>query len=295
MRYLKLQLKNKYFKFLKQFLIKALLFWCLVPLSIASVSAAPQIISYRYFKPSPSIYSHALAIVPYNSAEGKRRLDAVKDKNTFLSLTPYYKFQEHLLGCGVTSAIIILNAVYGNLYKQPPLSKSGSLFMPEENLIEGHFIWSEDNFFNSKLRAYLNPDLVYGKVKLNGNYVVGMTLEQVTHALKLHGLSAQKFPVNRAGAAEIRAFRQLLRKVMVKPSYYIIVNYNFNFAAESSLGHISPLAAYDEHSDSVLLMDTWTLFGSWIWVKLEDFYKSMNTRDGDQFRGYVLIAAYQAK
>lgn len=69
----------------------------------------------------------------------------------------------------------------------------------------------------------------------------------------------------------------------------MIAHYQLDLYLEESGGHYSPIAAYDEKSDSVLILDTWAAANTWIWVKLEDLYKSMNTLDGKNYRGYLIV------
>ena len=40
-------------------------------------------------------------------------------------------------------------------------------------------------------------------------------------------------------------------------------------------GHFSTIVAYNEKEDMVLVMDVAEHLGSWFWVDLTDFYKSM--------------------
>ena len=58
-------------------------------------------------------------------------------------------------------------------------------------------------------------------------------------------------------------------------------------------GHISPLGAYDEMSDSFLIMDVDPNIAPWVWVESDDLIGAMRTFDTVENRGYVLVAQAQ--
>jgi hypothetical protein len=256
--------------------------------------AEPTIYNYGYAKFTVSSYSNTMAVTAYNTTEGISRLTSSQYKTAYYSLSTHYAPQSNILSCGIASAVIMLNTIYANTGKTPPLSKSGSWYLPEDNVIEGNFTWTEDNFFNDNTKGYLNKEVIYGREKINGQYVVGVTLDQLTTALNKQGLTAEKVNVTTSTTGDINHFRDLLKQQLAHPTKYIIVNYNLNVMSELNGGHFSPLGAYDETSDSALILDTWSAFAPWTWVKVYDLYKSMNTKDGDAYRGYILVDANSA-
>lgn len=257
--------------------------------------ANPTIYDYGYAKFTVSPYSNTMAVTAYNSESGIAIFNSAQYKTAFYSLSTHYSPQSNILSCGIASAVIMLNTVYANTGKTPPLSKTGSWYILEDNVIDGNFTWTEDNFFNNNVKGYLNKEVIYGREKVNGEYMVGVTLDQLTTALNLQGLTADKINVKTSTDTDIAAFRVLLKQLLATPSKYIIVNYNLNVMSALNGGHFSPLAAYDENSDSVLILDTWNAFAPWTWVKVYDIYKSMNTTDGESFRGYILVNANSAR
>ncbi|MBL4794601.1 MAG: hypothetical protein JKY24_03625 [Pseudomonadales bacterium] len=52
----------------------------------------------------------------------------------------------------------------------------------------------------------------------------------------------------------------------------------------------SPVGAYDEESDSVLVMDVNSNKANWVWVTLKDLVAAMATYDTVENRGYLLIS-----
>lgn len=249
---------------------------------------------YGYAKYTISPYSDTMAVISYNTPEGAARLNSSQYKDAFYTLSTHYSPQMNILSCGIASAVIMLNSVYANIGKQPPLSKVGSWYIPEDQAVDGNFTWTELNFFNDKVNSYLNRKVIYGKEKINGKYVVGVTLDQLTQALNLQGLTAVAVHADNSNTADIDAFKAVLKRIMVAPTQYMIVNYNLNVMSALNGGHFSPIGAYDEASDSVLILDTWNAFAPWTWVKVYDLYKSMNTKDGDVYRGYILVDSHSA-
>lgn len=101
--------------------------------------------------------------------------------------------------------------------------------------------------------------------------MVGVTLDQLTQAMNLQGLVATAVHANTATDTDIAAFRTLLKQIMVSPvTEYMVANYNLNVMSALNGGHFSPIAAYDEVSDSVLILDTWNAFTPWTWVNVYD-------------------------
>lgn len=250
-----------------------------------------KISDYGYEKYTVSPYSNTIAVIPYNSEEGIERFDHSNYKNAFFTLSTHYAPQSNILSCGIASAVIILNSVYANSAKQPPISLAGSWYDEKNHTIEGNFTWTEDNFFNAKVKGHLDKDVIYGKTQVNGKYVVGVTLDQLTEGLNLQGLTAQAVHATSSTDQDIEAFRKLIKQLLKTPSQYIVVNYKLDLTSSLEGGHFSPIGAYDSNSDSVLILDTWSAFTPWTWVKVYDLYKSMNTKDGEVDRGYILINA----
>lgn len=70
---------------------------------------------------------------------------------------------------------------------------------------------------------------------------------------------------------------------------YILVNYSRKSLGQKGGGHISPVAAYDQKSDSFLIMDVNPNKAPWVWLNSKDLIAAMNTFDTLENRGYLLI------
>lgn len=259
-----------------------------------NATPSPTIYDYGYEKYTVSPYSNTLAVLSYNTQDGISRLNSSQYKASFYNLSTHYSPQSSILSCGIASAVIMLNTIYATLGKQPPLSKTGSFYNLQDDYIDGNFTWTEDNFFNDNVNGYLDQEVIYGRKKVNGNYVVGVTLDQLTQALNLQGLQANAVHVDNSSDINLEGFRELLKATLSGTSSYIVVNYNLNVMSALNGGHFSPVGAYDQASDSVLILETWNAFAPWEWIKVYDLYKSMNTKDGSLYRGYILVNANKA-
>ncbi len=70
---------------------------------------------------------------------------------------------------------------------------------------------------------------------------------------------------------------------------YLVVNYARRSVGQKGGGHISPVAAYDQSSDTFLILDVNTTDHMWHWIESSMLLKAMNTRDGQHHRGYAII------
>mmetsp|Transcript_1836 Transcript_1836/g.2786 ORF Transcript_1836/g.2786 Transcript_1836/m.2786 type:complete len:316 (-) Transcript_1836:380-1327(-) len=82
----------------------------------------------------------------------------------------------------------------------------------------------------------------------------------------------------------------------VDTNRFLIVSYNRGTLGQTGTGHFSPIAAYDEASDQVLILDVARFKYGPHWVPLPLLFDAMLPCDPDtnQSRGYVLLS-YQKK
>lgn len=266
--------------------------------SIFSISAEQEIqldeqcthvVDFGYNKFVISPYSQTIAVTIFDSTQGIEIFKRSNHNKTFFKLAPHYCPQQHINSCGIATAVMILNTVWADNNKTSPLSKIGSWCVPEENTLYGQFVWTEGNFYNKNVSYLVNKKILEGRKKIADRYHPGIELDRLTLVLKAQGLNAEAYHVDSANQKNIDDFRVLVKRVAKTPTQYMIVNYDLNLYTAQGGGHFSPIAAYETISDSVLIMDTWSASNTWIWVKLTDLYKSMNTFDGEVYRGYILV------
>jgi hypothetical protein len=57
-------------------------------------------------------------------------------------------------------------------------------------------------------------------------------------------------------------------------------------------GHMSLVSAYQQDSDEVLVLDVALHKNQWQWVSLSNIVSAMNTKDGKQYRGYMIVEKF---
>ena len=122
-------------------------------------------------------------------------------------------------------------------------------------------------------RAFVRPEQVARE---------GMTLEQ------LHGLLASHY----GDQHSLGQFRSLLRRNLSQPGGRLLVNYDRKVVGQTGGGHISPLAAYDTLTDSVLILGVARYRYPSLWVPVADLLRTMRTIDSSsgRNRGFVTVS-----
>ena len=87
----------------------------------------------------------------------------------------------------------------------------------------------------------------------------------------------------------INDFRKQIKQIMSSDNKYMLANYHTGAMYPITSGHFSPVVAYYEPTDMVLIMDVAGHLGTWVWIKVEELYKSMNTLINGNVRGYIII------
>ena len=90
--------------------------------------------------------------------------------------------------------------------------------------------------------------------------------------------------------AEPAAIRRELAANLAAGDDFVLVNYARKALSQQGGGHISPLGAYDEASDSFLVMDVNPNRAPWVWVAAGDLIAAMRTFDTVENRGYLLVS-----
>lgn len=230
----------------------------------------------------------SVTLIDWGSDEGILRLERSQAKVDFFKLANHFQSQNNKMYCGPTSSTIILNALrVGKKNMALPIDKTS---ISKENLV---YIPKNFNPFFERytqdmifLNSPKSKEEVLGKPVLMNHQMVpdlGYQLSQLNEMLKAHGLNVQMRIANKNLKDE--TIKSELIKNLKSKDDYIIVNFNRETLGQVGGGHFSPLGAYDEESDSFLLMDVNPNLTNWFWVKSMDLINSMR-----ESRGYLLIA-----
>ena len=167
-----------------------------------------------------------------NTAEGLKRLEDSRARHSYVTLSMYFETQETQTFCGVASSTIILNALAPET-SRPTGTKEWQPFG----------MYTQTQFFTPKVEAIIKRE----NARING-----MTLDQLGAALKSFPLGVTISHANDSSAA---AFRQQATDVLKSPDRLLIVNCDRQKVSQKGAGHFSPVAAYDEKTDSFLMFD----------------------------------------
>ena len=192
------------------------------------------------------------------SAEGQTLLTNSTYQADYPTIARYFEPQQLLAYCGVASSVIVMNAL--QLQATPVTQKS---------------------FFDKSARAVMSPYAVaFG----------GMTLDQNGELLRAHAMDVT---VTHAADSNLDAFRTTVQRNLAPANDYLLVNYAREPLGQEGGGHFSPLAAYDNSSDQVLIMDVTAYNYPPTWAPLPLLWQAMDTVDSasGKTRGFVEIHA----
>ena len=206
-------------------------------------------------------------LIPLNSPDGRRLLQESHANESFWALIQYYSSQPDLGSCSVASCTMVLNA----LTIARPVSRQ-----------HGHFkLFTADNLFSPEVEKIVSRK----KVSTSG-----MSLHQLNQVLASYGIPVCEYY---ASASTANEFRSLMRIALRTKDRFIIVNYLRDALEQESGGHISPIGAFNEKDDCVLILDTANYKYPWIWVKTNELWKAMSEESDSASglsRGFLLLA-----
>jgi hypothetical protein len=237
----------------------------------ASATPAPRALPARTAAPqapasgSPSAQPPwPASLTPLQADQGQVLLFRSRQRADFGPLIQEFLTQETLSYCGVASAVMVLNSL---AVPAPAARGYGS-----------YRFWTQDNLFEGGSGGPA-AEVVQKR---------GMTLAQLRELLAGRGVAAMAIEASQLSLAELR---QLLRRSLADPEDRLLVNYNRQGIGQAGGGHISPLAAMDETSDKVLILDVARYRYPATWVPLGRLLQAMQMtdRDSGRSRGLVLI------
>ena len=232
------------------------------------------------------------ALVEWESGESTKRISRSSHKMDFFPLSNHFISQDNRIFCGPVSSAIVLNALR--------LGKKEGLPRDRRSIAEDEMAWlpqGADPFFGkytpynvlndwtkTRLEVLGRPILIDGDPKSD----YGLQLRQLAQVLRSHGLRVMTRVVD--GSADPAAIRREIAANLATGDNFVLVNYARRALGQQGGGHISPLGAYDERSDSFLIMDVNPNRAPWVWVRSDDLIAAMRTFDTVENRGYLLVS-----
>lgn len=204
------------------------------------------------------------SLTPLQADQGQVLLFRSRQRADFGPLLQEFLTQEKLSYCGVASSVMVLNS----LAVPAPAARGYGTYR----------FWTQDNLFEGGSGG---PEAEVVQKR-------GMTLAQLRQLLAGRGVAATAIEASGLSLPELR---QLLRRSLADPEDRLLVNYHRQGIGQAGGGHISPLAAFDEASDKVLILDVARYRYPAIWAPVAQLLQAMQMtdRDSGRSRGLVLI------
>jgi hypothetical protein len=117
----------------------------------------------------------------------------------------------------------------------------------------------------------------------------GLTLPKLAALAQETGLRAEAV---HADTVDFDAFRTRLKENLARTGDFVVVNYDRRVLQQEGSGHISAVGAYDDTRDAFLVLDQAAYNYPFTWVPASLLYEAVNTRDGERFRGILLVQSY---
>ena len=232
------------------------------------------------------------ALVEWQSGESAERFSRSSHRTDFFPLSNHFISQDNSIFCGPVSSAIVLNALR--------LGRRDGLPKDRHSIAEDELAWlwkGADPFYGkytpnnvlsertkTRLEVLGKPILIKGEAKSD----FGLQLSQLARVLRSHGLKVVTRVVG--DGADAAAIRHEIAANLASGDDYVLVNYARKALGQKGGGHISPLGAYDEASDSFLIMDVNPNRAPWVWVGSADLIAAMRTFDTVENRGYLLVS-----
>lgn len=224
-----------------------------LPVLALVVLAVPAVFVYRVYRPPVQDLPLPPDAIDVGSAEGRSMLARAASAD-YGPLSRAFAPQIHGSFCGVASAVDALRAL-------------------------GFHVTQETVFDERTERVQTWSQAFFG----------GLTLDELGAFLAAAGAVTL---VTHAEPGSVDAFRAAAQANLARRGDFLLVNYDRRVLHEEGSGHISPLAAYDAASDSVLVLDTASYKYPPHWVPLASLHRAMATADPSSGarRGWVEVS-----
>lgn len=216
-----------------------------------------------------ALLTQAAELVYLNTPAGAQRLLQAPLNQQYFAVQPFVDTQENLAFCGPASMAAVLNSLPQESRPVTPQLKPFAYF-------------TQDSFFNPQTQRIKSREATLRS---------GLTLLQSAELLQSFGVRADRFYADQLSES---AFRDLITSSLKDPKARLIINFNRKSLGQAGAGHLSPLAAYDAATDSVLILDVAKFKYPPFWVTVTDLLNAMNTIDPDSglSRGVIRVTAY---
>lgn len=222
---------------------------------------ASTLVLYHFVAARATVAGTSSGLIFMNSSDGVSLLKRASHDQPYWQLWRHFA-TEDLGKCGQTTAAIVLNALSSQGVMAPVSMKYSAEFGP----------------FHISYRYWEDEDVNASECARRATAPYDGSLEQVASFMScVNGVSVH---VTRAANSTPDSFRQTLRKSFEsQPLRFVAVNFDRRAFHQAGMGHHSPIAAYDEISDRVLVLDVARYKFPPFWVTVDDMFYAMNATD----------------
>jgi len=222
----------------------------------------------------PSFYKRSLPdqCTAFSSRQGKALFASALQHHglrSFFCLMEQYTTQSEPAYCGISTLVVVLNA----------------LAVDPHRTWKGPWRWYHEHMLNCC-------------IALEDVQKTGITLRDFVYLSLCQGLSVQA--THCEGDEQLEAFRKAVAEACIedeesdsdKPMQILVVSYSRQVLGQTGTGHFSPIAAYDQASDKVLVLDTARFKYGAHWVDLPTMFNAMRPHDPEtnRSRGFALLS-----
>jgi hypothetical protein len=211
--------------------------------------------TWRIANPVTDQLSLPESLVELQSPIGQMRLKESLARADYAELSKAFEAQIYLSYCGVASGVVVSNALGAKTRR------------------------TQSNWFDGRPEGTRTQfDTFYG----------GMTLGEFEAMVRSDSFRTQR---HHGGAITLSDFRRRVIANLKNVRDTLVVNYSRKGLQQKGGGHFSPLAAYHQTTDSVLILDVAAHKYPPVWAPLRSLWLAMDTMDSDsgKTRGFVEI------
>lgn len=230
----------------------------------------------------------------FYSNDGLKKLLESQFKNDFFQLINFYQPQINPLFCAVAVGVSALNALE---YSEISNNTENQIVKNDNDIIE-YRLHSQQSFLNDKTDVIKDRQAVLfqkpvSRVKKDNKWVdvfdPGLTLDELAQILeKVYNLKVEKYHVSSPNNSE--QFAEIVKNIVQDNKKFIIVNFDGKVLNKTTNGHMALIAAYHQNLNEILILDPALHKNKWFWANTKALFNAMNTKDSDQFRGYLIVS-----
>ena len=245
---------------------------------------------YGKYKKVKDRWREQIVILNWNTDEGIRRLTRSMHNAAFFRIAHHYQPQINPFYCSIACIVTTLNSL--RLAKGKVPDQPGFNFTRPDGTLMQYCLYSQLTVLNKqtdkiKMKEVIAPSI---NPKKKGIFDPGLNLKEVAAILKIYEAKAKIVMAAENLQEGIATFRNTVKSTLNHPEKILICNFFGRVKGMSTGGHYSVIGAYDEETDTILVMDTAAHKNPWFWVPVKHLYKAMHTKDGKDYRGWIVVS-----